>query len=201
MTALSTRMVSVREYLSLDRQSELHYELDDGVLIPIEAASYFHCVISSNLVGEIRNRIKDGPCRVHSNVLRVATTVGRRYCYPDVVIVCGEPELEDRHGDTLLNPKIIMEIISDSTEHRDRGRKFRLYRGVESLQQYVLITQDLALIEVYQRDTENYWRFFDVAGLDSALPLPSLECSIALSEIYGGVTFPEVIEDDEDLPL
>lgn len=195
MTALSTRQVSVVEYLSLDRQSEAHFELDDGELIPIEAASYAHSLICSNVVGEIRQQLKSGPCKVHANVLRVATATGQRYCYPDVVIVCGEPLLEDRHGDTLLNPKIIIEIVSDSTEHRDRGRKFRLYRAIESLQQYVLINQDQAHIEVFERDSDTSWRLRDLDGLEAVLSLPGVGCSINLSEIFAGVTFPEPASD------
>ncbi len=195
MSSFSTRMISAIEYLSLDRESEDRYELDDGELIPITAASREHNLISLNVGGELRQQLKCRCCETYVSDMRVATTRGKNYCYPDVV-VCGEPQLEDRHGDTLLNPTVIIEVISKTTEHRDRGQKFRQYRGLTSLQQYVLIDQLGAHIEVFARESDTSWKFFDVEGLDAVLELPSINCSLTLAEIYERVTFPEPTDED-----
>ena len=199
MSAFSTRMVSEIEYLSLDRDSDDRYELDDGELIPIAAASHAHNLISVNVVSGLHQQLKGRCCEAYAGAMRVATSRGMRYCYPDVVVVCGEPQLEDRHGDTLLNPTVIFEVISDSTEHRDRGRKFRLYRSLPSLQQYVTIDQTGPHLETFTRESDTSWRLVDADGLDAVLALPSINCSLTLAEIFARVTFPEATEEDGGL--
>ncbi len=189
MSALTTRWVSAIEYLTLDRQSEHRYELDDGELIPIEAASFAHNLIQSNLVVAIGLQLEGSLCRVLFNSLRVAAATGSNYCYPDVLVVCGEPELEDRQGDTLLNPSVIFEVLSGTTEARDRGRKFSLYRSINSVQFYVLVDQQQPHIEIYQRDADTYWKFRALDGLDAVLELPCINFTLSLARIYEGVTF------------
>lgn len=194
MSALSTRMMTAAEYLAFEPQSDERHEFDAGELIPISGASRAHNLISGNVLAGLWQQFKGRCCEAYASAMRVATSTGKNYCYPDVVAVCSEPKFEDRHDDTLLNPTVIIEVISDSTEHRDRGRKFRLYRSLASLQQYVMVDQVGAHIEVCVRKNDGSWLLFDVDGLDAVLALPSINCSLTLAEIYERVTFPEPSE-------
>lgn len=197
MSALQQRVVSNVEYLTLDRSSDQRFELDDGEVFPVEAATREHNLIMANVLGELRQQLKGRSCEAYVNAMRVATSKGTRYCYPDIVVVCGEPEFEDRQGDTLLNPTVLFEVLSKSTAWRDRGRKFELYRSVKTVQQYVMIDQDRPHLEVYERTSATHWSFYDLYGIDSVLTLPPIGCSLTLAEIYERVTFPEPTEDDD----
>ncbi|MBL8157275.1 MAG: Uma2 family endonuclease, partial [Anaerolineae bacterium] len=109
--------------------------------------------------------------------------------YPDVVVVCGEPRLLDRHEDTLLNPTVVVEVLSPSTEQYDRGRKFQKYRTLESLREYILVAQDVERIEHYVRQEDGQWLFSDALGSEAVVELPSIQCRLPLNEVYDKVTF------------
>lgn len=198
MSALKHRVVSAVEYLALDRSSEERFELDDGKVTQVEAASREHNLIMANVVSHLHGALRGRPCEAYVNAMRVTTASGRRYCYPDVVIACGEPKFEDRHGDTLLNPTVIFEILSPSTALRDRGLKFERYRSLPTLQHYVLVEQHRAHLEIFDRNANGSWTFNDYNGLEAVLPLASIDCSLTLTQIYERVEFPPVSEDDED---
>ena len=183
--------LSPEDYLLRERRAEIRSEYFRGEAFAMAGASFEHSLIKDNLAREIGNQLKEGPCRVVTSDMRVKISATGLYAYPDVVIVCGKPEFEDAHVDTLLNPKVIVEVLSDSTEKYDRGFKFGHYRQIPSLEGYVLIAQDRTSIDRYVRRADESWLltpFEDPAGM---FQLDSVAVYIPLREIYRGVTFPE----------
>ena len=182
--------LTAEEYLELERGSEMKHELLDGEMVAMTGGSPEHALIIANLLGELRGRLKRSsrPCRVYSGDLRVRASVDA-YVYPDAVVVCGDPLVEDSHRDTLLNPILIVEVLSPSTESYDRGRKFEHYQMLDSLKEYVLVAQDRPRIEHYLRQDGHVWLYTEVSGLEGSVSLPSLGCEVPLSEIYDQVAF------------
>ena len=129
-------------------------------------------------------------CETYANEMRVSTPLTTSYFYPDVVVVCEEPRFEDDVFDTLLNPIILVEVLSPSTEAYDRGEKFAHYRQLTSLQEYVLVAQDRIRVEHFRRQ-EKQWIFTDFQEREEILPLTSIQCELPLQEIYERVTFPD----------
>jgi Uma2 family endonuclease len=151
-----------------------------------------HNTISANVARLVGNSFVGRPCRVFSSDMRVQVQDrGVFHTYPDVVAVCGTPVLADTKMDTLTNPTVLFEVLSPPTEGYDRGRKFELYRRLESLQEYVLVAQDRAFVEHYVRSGSK-WELSDISGLDDALRLESIQCELALRDIYDKVEFPAV---------
>jgi Uma2 family endonuclease len=178
------------EYLAIERQSEIRSEYLDGEMFAMSGATYRHNVIVGNVSGELRQLLKKRPCTVCPNDQRVRIPATGLYTYPDVVVVCGEPHLEeDEYLDTLLNPIMIVEVLSPTTEAYDRGKKFEHYRTVDSLSEYVLVAQDEPRLEHYLRQEDNRWLFTAVSGLEASLPLPSIQCELPLAEVYDKIKF------------
>ena len=128
-------------------------------------------------------------CTVHPNDLRVKVTPAGLYTYPDVVVVCGTPRYEDRQKDTLLNPNILVEVLSDSTEAFDRGQKFAMYRAVKSLTDYLLVAQNQALIEHFVRKPNGHWMLSDYRGMEAIVSVASIDCTLPLADVYDKVEF------------
>lgn len=181
--------LSPDEYLALERRLETKNEYLDGEMFAMTGGSLAHAVISGNLVGELRRLTKGRPCRVCPSDLRIFIPATGLYTYPDVVVVCGEPRLQDEHRDTLLNPTLIIEVLSPTTEAYDRGTKFEHYQTIESLAEYLLVSQDKPRIEQYVRQDGNRWLLTTAAGLEASLLLPSIQCELALAEVYDKVAF------------
>ena len=146
-----------------------------------------HNIFVLNVGAEIRKHLKKRPCKVYVSDMRVKVSPTGLYTYPDVVVVCGKAEFDDRHFDTLLNPTLIVEVLSESTETYDRNRKFEHYRTLESLVEYVLITQRRPHIESWRRQPNQQWLLTESNGLDSVLRLDAIDCDLALAEIYDKV--------------
>jgi Uma2 family endonuclease len=191
MSTVPKRLLSPHEYLALERQAEFRSEFLGGEMFAMAGASWEHTLIKDNLAGETRSQLKSGPCRVGTSDLRIKVDSTGLYTYPDIVIVCEQPRFEDNVLDTLLNPQVIVEVLSDSTERYDRGTKFAHYRQLRSVQQYVLIAQDRALVERYIRQADDTWVLTVFSGLDQIFPFGTLPVQVALAEIYRGVEFPE----------
>jgi len=138
----------------------------------------------------LRALLRDGPCTVHQSDLRVATDPQRHYTYPDVIVTCDSPQFIDQHFDTLLNPKVIVEVLSDSTEKYDRGAKFERYRAVASLAEYVLVAQDRIHVEVYSRQPGS-WVLREHGNSADEIELASIGCRLKVAEVYAKVTFEE----------
>jgi Uma2 family endonuclease len=191
MSTASTRRISPQEYLAQERLADFRSEYLRGEVFAMAGASYEHTLIKDNLARKAGNQLENGPCRVLTSDLRVKVDATGLYTYPDIAIVCDEPQFEDAAFDTLLNPRAIVEVLSDSTEKYDRGGKFGHYRQVPSLQEYILVAQDRPLVERYVRQADGSWvlTVFDQPG--QVFAFASIPVEIPLADIYGGVKFGE----------
>ena len=179
MSTVTETRISPEEYLRREESAETKSEYDDGVVYAMSGGTRAHTLIGADLLFSLRSRIPSR-CRVYSSDLRVRIDNPMRFFYPDATVVCGEERFS---GNNLLNPLIVFEILSDSTEMVDRGRKFLAYQTIESLQEYVLVSQDEYLIEHFRRDGDR-WIYSVARGLEATLPLPSAGCELPLREIY-----------------
>jgi Uma2 family endonuclease len=184
------RRVTPEEYLALERKAETRSEYLVGRIHALTGAGRQHNRIAANLVRELANQLRGRPCDVFVSDMRVKVDPTGLYTYPDLAVVCGEPRFEDRHLDTLLNPVVIIEILSASTEAYDRGAKFTHYRRVETLREYVLAAQDVMRVERFSR-TGEVWTLSEVSGPEGVLVLDSIGCEVVLRDAYERVEFPE----------
>jgi Uma2 family endonuclease len=184
------KRLSVAEYLAFERPSTVKHEFFDGEIFAMAAANESHNLITGNLVGELGNQLRVGPCRVYASDMRVVLATGLR-TYPDVVVVREKPQFEDDCHDTLLNPLVIFEVLSPTTELYDQTRKFAHYRTCPSLREYVLVSQDQSLVEHFARQPETgQWLLTARESLDAELELPALKIRISLREVFAKVEFP-----------
>ncbi|HBT87462.1 Uma2 family endonuclease [Desulfobacter sp.] len=185
------------EYLALERSSlDIKHEFFDGDVFAMVGAGINHNRININLAGELRNRFKadNSPCEVLSNAMRVK--IENNYTYPDIVIFCGDAQFEDNKFDTLTNPVIIIEILSDSTEAFDRGDKFTYYRAIPALKEYILVSQKKYHVEQYIRSDNGKWEYRSYESPDQMLNMESVNCDVLLSEIYLNVKFETQSRED-----
>ena len=190
MAVHSKLYLTPQQYLALERASEERSEYLDGEMVAMTGVSRNHALIAVNLGRELSSQLLDRPCEVYASDLRVQVSPTGLYTYPDVVVVCGEPRFEDEQLDTLLNPTVLIEVLSPTTESYDRGKKFEHYRTLDSLAEYLLVSQDHPRIERYLRQNDGLWLFGDAAGLDAVLTLPSIGCDLRLAGVYAKVRFP-----------
>jgi Uma2 family endonuclease len=177
--------ITAEQYLELERTSEIRHEFLDGLVYAMAGESPDHSTICFNLASAIGAQIRDKPCRGFSPNMKVRAGIGGLYAYPDLMIVCGEANFHDEHGDVLLNPTVIFEVLSPSTEKYDRGEKFRRYRTeIDSLQDYVLVSQDQFRVEHHHREADGAWSQTEAIGKDGAVALKSIDCVIPLTEVY-----------------
>jgi Uma2 family endonuclease len=174
-----------QEYLDRERRSEFKHEYHAGEVFAMAGATEPHVLITTNVVFHLSAQLRQRPCRVYSGDMRVKVSATGLYTYPDAAVVCGEPRFEDERRDTLLNPEVVVEVLSESTEAYDRGKKFEHYRSVPSFREYVLIAQDRHRVERYTRQPDGRWLLSDEAdGLDAVVELSSIGCELRLSEVY-----------------
>jgi Uma2 family endonuclease len=178
------RLLTAQEYLELERKAPFKSEFIAGKMYAMSGASLQHNRIVTNLVLALGARLKGRGCNIYAHDLRVKLPAGDAYAYPDLVIVCEKERLGDDQCDTLLNPQLIVEVLSPGTEAYDRGAKFQHYQQIGSLQEYVLVSQAQALVESFQRQTGAQWLFTSFAGVTAVAEFPSLDCSIPLAEAY-----------------
>jgi Uma2 family endonuclease len=177
------------EYLKIERAADFRSEYYDGQMFAMSGGSLPHAVIIASLVRELGVALRQKPCTVMSSDTRVRITPTKFYTYPDIVVVCGPPEVADDQNDTLLKPTILVEVLSPSTEAHDRGFKFLHYRQLESLQEYALVSQSDPLIEIFRRQPSGEWLLSEAAGIDASCRFDSAGCRIELSEIYHRIEF------------
>ena len=182
-----------QQYLFQERQAETKSEYFDGEIFAMAGASREHNQISANLVRVLGNQLLDKPCSVYSSDMKVRIEKIRKYTYPDLVIACQGERFEDEHRDVLLNPVVIIEILSNSTEAYDRGRKFLHYQLLDSLIVYLLVSQDTPRIEMFTRREDGTWLYAEFHGLDAIVKIESIECSLRLGDVYHKVNFPDSI--------
>lgn len=181
--------VSAEEYLALERAAELRSEYYDGEIVAMSGGSARHSTVKVNLTREISNALRGRPCQAFDSDLRVRVA-SRLYTYPDLTVLCGEPKFLDECQDVLVNPTVILEVLSPSTEVYDRGVKLQRYRSIESLQDYILVSQDQMRIEQYTRGEGNVWTFRDYQGASETLRIDSIGISLPVAGIYERVEFP-----------
>lgn len=176
------------EYLTLERKVTIKSEYLNGHIRAMAGASREHNLITGNIFGELRSQLRDQPCEAYVNDMRLKISPTGLYTYPDVAVVCDEPRFEDTHSDTLLNPMVLVEVLSSSTEAYDRGEKFAHYRRLESLQEYILVAQDCVRVEHYLRQGEQ-WLLTELSNPEDVLHLVSISCNLSLREVYAKVEF------------
>jgi len=189
MTTQTITYITPDEYLATQRLSEDRAEYLDGVVYPMTGASLYHNQIVLNTGIELGIQFRGRPGRVLTTDLKVRMPDSRKFFYPDVVVLSGEPQFHDERKDVILNPALIIEVLSPSTEAFDRGAKFKAYRTLESLKEYLLVAQDGPFVEQYVRGENGRWTYATTSGLESSLVLPSIECTLNLSAVYDKVDF------------
>lgn len=184
------------EYLEYERVSNERHEFVDGYLIEMSGESLSHSRICVNVSREVSTGLLGRRCEALSPNMKVRTSNASLFSYPDLTIVCGEPQFHDRKKDVVVNPKAIFEVLSPSTEKYDRNLKFQRYRlGNDSLTDYILIAQEVVSIEHYHRDERNRWIFEGYNDLSEVLNLPELELALSLERIYDRVEVQSPIEE------
>jgi len=189
MASQTSPLLSPEQYLEIDSRAERPSEYYDGVMYPIEATSLRHGRIQQNIAFGLRQRLQGpSPCEAHGPTIRVKLP-NKRYAYPDVVVVCGKIEVDAKKYDTVLNPTVVVEILSPSTADFDRGAKANLYRAIPTLRDFVIVAQDRMLVQLYKRQQDDVWTLLQFSQADSRLPLDSIGVQFALQEIYERVEF------------
>jgi Uma2 family endonuclease len=183
--------LTVEEYLAQERAGTERHEYLDGYVYQMAGESLAHSTINANVTGRLMMQLLGKPCRVLSPNMKVRASLTGLFAYPDAAVVCGEPQFHDKSKDILINPAVIVEVLSPSTENYDRGGKFFRYQQLESLVDYLLVSQDEPRIEHYARHDSGQWLYTINYGLDAALYLASIDCHLRLAEIYDRIAFPE----------
>jgi Uma2 family endonuclease len=191
MASAAREILSEQEYLALERAAATRSEFFSGQMFAMAGGKRSHNLIASNVIASLNTQLTDRPCQVYPSDMRVKVAATGLYTYPDVSVVCGEERFEDDEEDTLLNPTLIVEVLSKSTEAYDRGDKFAQYRLLESLREYVLISQDQARVERYSRpEGETEWRLAEARDLQESVALNSIGCELPLAAVYHKVKLP-----------
>jgi len=179
------------DYLMFERTHTDRHEFADGQIIQQAGGSRNHSLIGANIVSSLHQQLRSRPCIVYGSDMRIAIPRARRYVYPDVSVACEASHFEDAHEDTLTNPTVIIEILSPSTERYDRGKKFQAYQTIESFQEYVLVTQDIVMVEHFAWRSDALWTFEALTELSETISLPSIQCILHLAEVYAKVALGE----------
>jgi Uma2 family endonuclease len=201
MSAVPKRKLTEAEYLAIERSAEFKSEFFNGEMFPMQGpggplgmagATFEHNRVKENLAIALAAALRGGPYQSLSSDMKVKVSSTGLYTYPDILVVCGQPQFPDAEStDILLNPAVLIEVLSPSTEKYDRGAKFRQYQQLPSLKEYVLVSQDEPVCERFVRQPDDSWLLTTVTGLESRLDFVSVAASIPLAEIYSGITFSE----------
>ena len=187
--ALQYNYISAEEYLDLERKASEKHEFMNGEIIKMNGVSLKHGIITGNLIGEIGLFLKGKNAEVFSGNLRLYIPVANSFVYPDLTIVCGKPELLDGHFDNLLNPTVIIEVLSPSTESYDRGNKFFTYQQIPSFKEYILVDTSACILQTIVKKDDGLWQFATITNSANTLTIHSIGQTILVSDIYDGVDF------------
>jgi Uma2 family endonuclease len=187
MTSQTKPRYTPEEYLAIERNSEGKNEYFGGEIFAMGGATERHNLITTNILAGLHTQFRGRSCKVYSSDMRVKVNSTGLYTYPDIVALCGQARFDDEQKDTLLNPTVIIEVLSKSTEAYDRGRKFEHYRKIDSLTEYLMVSQEKHHVDRYVRQPDNRWLLSEASNLGDAIQLPSIDCVLALSEIYDKV--------------
>lgn len=189
MASNPTTFYTPDEYLSLERSCEAKHEYYKGEIFAMGGASPRHVLIVTNLVVSLGSQLQSGPCAVYSTDLRVKVDPTGLYTYPDVVVLCEEPRFSDEQKDTLVNPALILEVLSESTKDYDRGGKFEQYRTIDAFVEYLLVAQDRPHVEHNTRQPDGSWLLQETNSLEDTIQLKSVPCSLRMTDIYSKIDF------------
>jgi Uma2 family endonuclease len=178
------------EYLEIEREAEYKSEYFQGEMFAMAGAGQAHNLLVANLVAGLHHQLRSRPCQLYPSDMRVRVPATGLYIYPDVVVVCGEPQFLDEQRDTLLNPSLLVEVLSPSTEAYDRGRKFEHYRSIESFGEYLLVASDRVHADLYTRQPDGRWMLTSAGRLEDSLDLESVGYRLALVDLYERVDLP-----------
>jgi Uma2 family endonuclease len=184
MQAQPEQHISPEEYLAGERQADIRHEYFAGEVFAMAGASREHNQISANIVRLLGNQLLEKPCSVFASDMKVKIRKKEKYTYPDIVVVCEKEEYEDEHQDVLLNPVVLMEILSDSTEAYDRGDKFSHYQAIPSCAEYILISQYTFKMERFSRQPNNSWLYTIYQDENDVLSVRAIDCALPLAEVY-----------------
>lgn len=180
-------LLTPEEYLALERVSESKHEYFAGEVFAMGGASKRHNLIAANIIRVLGNQLLDRPCNVYPSDMRVKVSATGKYTYPDVAVACAEEVFDDAEGDTLLNPVLIVEVLSDSTEAYDRGKKFEQYQLIESLTECLLVRQEPYRVEQYTRQNNREWRYTEYHSVDDIITINVISCELAMRDVYAKV--------------
>jgi len=191
-----------QEYYYLEHRAECRSEYYKGEIFAMSEGTVVHSLICANIGGELRQRLKGKPCAPYESNVRIRTEATGLCTYPDASVFCGglEYDREDPESETVINPVALFEVLSKSTEAYDRGFKADSYRQIASLRAYVLVSQESAHVEVYERRPAGVWQLSEAKGLDAQIEIPSIGIMLPLREIYDRVEFPQAPSPRENLP-
>lgn len=176
-------------YLAFEREAEVKHEYYAGEIFAFAGASEEHNLIAGNVYAGLHAQLRKRPCKVYPSDMRVRVSPTGLYTYPDVTVVCGDARFADQHHDTLLNPTVIVEVLSPSTAGYDRGETFEPYRKLDSLQEYLMIAQDRVHVEHHARQRDNQWLLSETNSVEDTMALPTLACRLSVEDIYDKVEF------------
>ncbi|HUK16507.1 MAG TPA: Uma2 family endonuclease [Bryobacteraceae bacterium] len=188
MSTQPKSFITPEQYLEIERAAECKSEYFNGEMFAMAGAVRTHNLLVTNAVAELRQQLRGRPCEVYPSDMRVRVSSTGLYTYPDALVVCGEPVFLDRREDTLLNPALIVEVLSPSTEAYDRGRKFEHYQKIDSLRYYLLISSDRVHADLFTLQ-DGRWGLTPASGLDDTLELESIGCRLKLADLYEKVEF------------
>jgi Uma2 family endonuclease len=188
-----SQRLSEAEFLEFERTSETKHSYFNGEIYAMVGASREHNLIAGSVYATLYNQTVDRDCEIYQSDMRLKVKATGLYTYPDISVICGKPELTTDALDTIVNPQVIIEVLSPSTERDDRTWKFAHYRQIESMQEYLLISQETPRVEYYRRQEDDTWLLTDIKGLDALVKLVSIDCTLKLADIYRKIDF-----NDED---
>jgi Uma2 family endonuclease len=184
MTAQPKRSFTEAEYLAFEQASEHKHEYYQGAIYAMTGGTEFHTLLAGNTYAALHAQLRRRECRVYTSDQRIKVIATGLHTYPDVTVVCGAPQFVEASRLTLINPTLIVEVLSPSTERYDRGMKFRHYRMIPSLHDYLLIAQDDQRIEHYSRQDSAIWQLYEAVGMATQITLRSIGCVLALADVY-----------------
>ena len=189
VATIQEKLYTPEEYLAIEREAPYKSEYLYGEIFAMAGASRNHNRIQVNLARELSTQLKGKHSEALPSDMRVEANEGNQYTYPDISVVCGEAEFYDEQEDVLKNPTVLIEILSPSTERHDRGPKFTNYQAIPTLLEYVMVSQDKPRVEVYERQKNDKWLLTIYMGIDTVVPLNSIQCELHLREVYDRVRF------------
>jgi Uma2 family endonuclease len=188
MAAQPQPRLTPEQYLELERAAQFRHEYYNGRMYAMSGGSLHHALIIVNLAASLHGPLRKKQCLVLSSDMRTRVSPDGLYTYPDLVVVCGQPKFGDNRSDTIVNPTLVIEVLSPSTEAYDRGFKAGQYRQMETLKEYAFVSQNAPHVEVYRRESAG-WLLSDYSGIQAACHFASVDCGVALADIYQDVSF------------